>query len=416
MSDRKRFRILVWLFSLCWLSLTLNGSVDAAQPVDRPRQTEGEHPNILWITIEDMSPHLGCYGDAEAKTPHLDQFAKHAIRYDQAFATAPVCSPARSCLITGMYATSLGTQRLRSHFPVPEWCRPFPQLLREAGYFTSNNVKTDYNVQDESTMIRNAWDRSSDSAHWRDRSSGGPFFSVFNLMTTHQSRTCVWPFEEFERQVGSQLKANERHDPELLTLPPYYPDTPLVRRTWARYRDCIQVMDRQVGQLLSDLEEDGLQDETIVFVFADHGMGMPRGKRVLHDSGMRVPLLVRFPKKYQHLAPALPGSTTDRLVSFVDFAPTVLSLAGIDVPYSDAGNSVSWDNGPGRRDNTSTALVIVWTKYPTCLGRSAMIASCTSATTCLIIPGCLPNSILISRRCDDPCSRCGMQVSSIQRR
>ena len=193
-------------------------------------------------------------------------------------------------------------------------------------------MKTDYNVQNEDRMIRQAWNVNGSHAHWRKRGNGEPFFSVFNLMTTHQSRTSVWSFEQFEREVISPNQPRIRHEPDRVPLPPYYPDTPLVRRTVARYYDCISVMDQQVNQILQELEEDGLAEDTIVFFFADHGMGMPRGKRCLHDSGLHVPLLTRFPAKYRHLAPAPPGRAIDRLVSFVDFAPTVLHLAGAKVP------------------------------------------------------------------------------------
>jgi len=291
-----------------------------------------ERPNILWLTAEDMSPHLGCYGDAEARTPRLDAFANEAVRYTRAFATAPVCSPARSCLITGMYATSLGTQRLRSQFPVPAAFGPFTAPLRAAGYYCSNNVKTDYNLRDEASFIRAAWDECSTTAHWRARRKGQPFFAVFNFMTTHQSRTSVWSHEEFEREIGSKLAPEERHDPGRLTLPPFYPDTAEARRAWARYRDCITLMDRQIGEILDQLAADGLAEDTIVFFYSDHGMGMPRGKRCLYDSGLQVPLLIRFPERWAHLAPAPAGSTQDRLVSFVDFAPTVLSLCGAPPP------------------------------------------------------------------------------------
>jgi N-sulfoglucosamine sulfohydrolase len=180
-----------------------------------------ERPNILWLTAEDMSPHLGCYGAADARTPRIDAFARTAVRYTHAFATAPVCSPARSCLITGMYATSLGTQRLRSQFPVPPEFGPFTAHLRAAGYYCSNNVKTDYNVAGEPAFIRAGWDDSSPQAHWRSRHQGQPFFAVFNFMTTHQSRTSVWPHEQFEAEVGARLAPAERHDPSRVTLPPY---------------------------------------------------------------------------------------------------------------------------------------------------------------------------------------------------
>jgi N-sulfoglucosamine sulfohydrolase len=289
-----------------------------------------ERPNILWITAEDMSPNLGCYGDANATTPRIDALARQSVRFKHCFATAPVCSPARSCLITGMYATSLGTQRLRSQFPVPDHFRPFTEYLRKAGYHCTNNVKTDYNLAGEPEFIRAAWDENSAEAHWRSRRAGQPFFAVFNLMTTHQSRTSVWPQDQFETEIGSQLPPTARHDPEKLTLPPFYPDTAEARRAWARYHDCITTMDKQVGEILDQLAADGLSESTIVFFFADHGMGMPRGKRCLYDSGLHVPLVVRFPSRWENLAPVKAGAASDRLLSFVDFAPTVLSLAGID--------------------------------------------------------------------------------------
>ena len=295
-----------------------------------------DQPNILWITAEDMSATLGCYGDDYAHTPNIDQLATESVRYTHAFATAPVCSPSRSCLITGCYAPSLGTQQMRSAFPIPESMTGFPSILREQlGYYTSNNVKTDYNTANWEKIIAASWNESSAEAHWRNRSVAEkklPFFSVFNLMTSHQSRSMVWPYEQFQSDVQSRLSAEEKHDPNAAPLPPYYVDTPIVRREWARLYDCVTAMDREVGKILEDLEADGLAENTIVFFYSDHGSGMPRHKRALLDSGMHVPLLIRFPEKYQHLAPAKPGETLDRLVSFVDFGPTVLSLAEADIP------------------------------------------------------------------------------------
>ena len=286
-------------------------------------------PNFLWITAEDMSANLGCYDDREARSPNLDRLALASIRYTHAFAPSPVCSPARSTLITGMYSTSLGTQRLRSQFPVPSEVAPFPVALRQLGYYCTNNVKTDYNLHDERTFIQAAWDESSDSADWRGRKAGQPFFSVINLMTTHQSRTGLWSEEQFEREIGSKLRPEERADPAQLTIPPFYPDTAGSRRAWARYLDCIALMDREVGQILGRLREDGLADDTIVFFFSDHGMGLPRGKRTLYDTGLHVPLIVHLPEKWRHLAPGLSaGSVDHRLVTFADFAPTMLALAG----------------------------------------------------------------------------------------
>ena len=292
----------------------------------------GETPNILWITAEDLSPALGCYGDAYAHTPRLDALAAEGVRYTGAFATAPVCSPARSCLITGVFASTLGTMHLRSAYPIPRFICGWPGALREAGYYTTNNVKTDYNTSDEPRLIDEAWDDCSAEAHWRGRKPGRPFFAVFNHMVSHQSRSMVWPRKKFLEEVQSQLADDEIHDPAEAPVPPYYPDTPLVRRVVARFYDCVTALDHQVGRLLDALEEDGLADDTIVFFYGDHGNGMPRHKRAVLDTGMQVPLIIRFPEKYAHLAPAKAGGTVDRLVSFVDFPPTVLRLVGIDAP------------------------------------------------------------------------------------
>ncbi len=289
-------------------------------------------PNILWITAEDMSPTLGCYGDEYATTPNLDQLAADGVLYSNAFATAPVCSPSRSCIINGLPATSQGTQQMRSSFPIPEYMKGFPSVLREAGHYTSNNVKTDYNSGNWEAIIEASWDESSDTAHWRKKEGDQPFFSVFNLMTSHQSRTMVWPYDQFVSDVQSVLDGDEIHDPAKAPVPPYYPDTPIIRRTVARYYDCVTAMDKEVGAILEELEADGLAEDTIVFFYSDHGSGMPRHKRALLDSGTKVSLIIRFPEKYQHLAPSGPGTRTDRLVSFDDFGPTVLNLAGQEIP------------------------------------------------------------------------------------
>lgn len=299
----------------------------------------GERPNILWITAEDMSPTLGCYGDQYATTPNIDKLAAQSVKYTLAFATAPVCSPSRSTLITGCYATSLGTQNMRSAFPIPDFIKGFPSYLRAAGYYTTNNVKTDYNTANADKIIKASWDESSAKAHWRNRpKKDQPFFSIFNLMTSHQSRTMVWPYERFQKEVQSRLDKSEIHDPAKAPLPPYYPDTPIIHKTVARYYDCVTAMDKEVGAILKQLDDDGLADDTIVFFYSDHGSGMPRHKRCLYDSGMRVPMLIRFPEKWKHLAPKQDhkqlgaGDETDRLVSFVDFGPTVLSLAEVKIP------------------------------------------------------------------------------------
>lgn len=306
--------------------LTVAVGVSGCGMMGDPLPHLSERPNILWLTCEDLSPWLGCYGDPQADTPHLDALAEQGTRYLNAFASSPVCAPARSCLITGLYANALGTQHLRSSIRIPDSVRCFPAYLREAGYYCMNNVKKDYSFVDVG-----AWDESSTEAHWRNRPAGRPFFAVFNHMITHQSRLNGSDVAWFN-QYGHLLKAERRHDPARLRIPPYYPDTPEIRKMWARYYDLASIMDDQVGELLRQLEADGLADHTIVFFYADHGSGIPRHKRALHDSGLRVPLIVRFPQRWRHLAPTPPGQTTDRLVSFVDFGPTVLSLAQIRPP------------------------------------------------------------------------------------
>jgi arylsulfatase A-like enzyme len=296
--------------------------------VSRPAyRAPGEKPNILWITCEDVSsPYLGCYGDIYAKTPNVDRLADEGVLYSKAFATAPVCAPSRSCLITGVYATSTGTQHLRSDVKLPSEIRCFPEYLRAAGYYCTNNYKKDYNFKDV-----NVWDESSNTAHWRNRKEGQPFFSVFNFTSTHQGQI-NGSDEEFFDKYTSKLTPEEHHDGKDIPLPPYYPDTPVVRKIWCRYYNLITFMDKQVGDLLYQLQVDGLADNTIVFFFSDHGLGLPRFKRTLYDSGLHVPLIIRFGRRYQHLSPFRAGRRTDKLVSFVDFAPTVLSLAGLPVP------------------------------------------------------------------------------------
>jgi uncharacterized sulfatase len=286
----------------------------------------GARPSLLWITCEDMSPHLGAYGERGALTPHLDRLAREGVRYRHAYAPIGVCAPARSTLITGMWPPSIGTHFMRCQGRLPESVLCFSERLRRAGYYCTNNVKTDYNFPPP----KDAWDESSPRAHWRKRPDGRPFFSVFNLTATHEGQIRLGEEPWARRTAG--LGANERRDPAQVALPPYHPDAPEVRRDWARYHDLITVMDREAGEILRQLEDDGLAEETIVFFFSDHGAGLPRSKRWLYDSSTRVPLIVRFPAKWRRWAPAAAGEAIDRLVTFVDFAPTALSLAGVEIP------------------------------------------------------------------------------------
>ncbi len=315
-SCRLKWRLgMIALLLPFWLSTALAG---ASPPQVRP--------NILWITCEDLSPHLRCFGDVQAHTPHLDRLAAQGVRYMRAYATAPVCTPARSTLITGVYASSQGTQHLRGTQPLSRELRCFTEILREAGYYCSNNVKEDYNFP----TPKAAWDDSSDTAHWRGRQPGQPFFSIFNFMTTHQSRTRYG--REALTQAQAALPPEQRVQPDTLCLPPYYPDTPEVRVNLAALYTQVTLMDRQAGEVLAQLETDGLADNTIVFFYSDHGDGLPRGKRWLHDTGTHVPFMVRFPPRFKHWSPGAPGSQTSEGIAFVDFAPTVLSLAGLVPP------------------------------------------------------------------------------------
>ena len=283
----------------------------------------GEQPNILWLTSEDNGPQLGCYGDEYARTPNIDALAKRSLRYHRCWSNAPVCAPARTTIISGMYATSLGGHHMRSGVKSPPNFSTYPDILRKAGYYCTNNSKKDYNFAAED----GGWDDSGKKAHWRNRPrKDTPFFSIFNFTVSHESKIRTRPH---------QLK----HDPTEAPLPAYHPDTPEVRHDWAQYYDKMTEMDQQVGAILAELEADGLNESTIIFYYGDHGSGMPRSKRWPFDSGLRVPLLLHVPAKYRQLAPADYGSgkVTDRLVSFVDLGPTAISLAGLQPPTNMQG-------------------------------------------------------------------------------
>jgi N-sulfoglucosamine sulfohydrolase len=291
-------------------------------------------PNILWISTEDMSPHLGVYGDALARTPTLDRLAAQSIRYRRAFSTAPVCAPSRAAIITGMYQNAIGAQHMRTtEDTVPElpgpylavppfYVKAFPEYLRAAGYYTTNRAKTDYQFGTPFTI----WDEVTEKAHWRNRpDKSRPFFSVFNLMVTHESQI----FPSSAARKGKPLVT----DPAKIQVPPYYPDTPAIREELARMYDNIADMDGQVNELLRQLDEDGLADNTIVFFWSDHGDGVPRAKRTLYDSGLNVPLMIKCPKNLgPACAPFAPGAVSGDLVSLLDLAPTVLALAGVEIP------------------------------------------------------------------------------------
>jgi len=285
---------------------------------EEPNQTE--KPNILWIVSEDNSPLVGAYGDEFATTPNIDRLAENGFLYTHAYANAPVCAPARNTIITGTFANSNGNQHMRSDYEVSDVIEFFPALLREAGYYATNNAKEDYNIDESQT--EGIWDESSGEAHYDNREPGQPFFAVFNSHISHENNIHNWkPLDEL------------RHLPDDVDLPPYLPDTPEIRRDFAQYYDLMEDMDGWVGEKISELEESGELENTIIFYYGDHGGVYPRSKRFVYETGTRVPLIVSIPEKFEHLWPSdAPGTDVDRLVSFVDLAPTILSLAGVEIP------------------------------------------------------------------------------------
>lgn len=289
-------------------------------PEPRDASEALNRPNILWISVEDISPNLGCYGDAYASTPNLDTLATQGVRFTQAFTPAGVCAVVRSGIISGMYPVSIGSQHMRSVIDYPDGVAMFPTYLRDAGYFCTNKSKTDYQT---SADLKNVWDRQGNNhSDWREREAGQPFFSVINLTCSHESQ--IRHGEKTHEHILAKLKPEQRHDPEAAAefLPPIYPNTPEARKDWAWYADNISEMDRQAGEILQRLADDGLEENTIVIFWSDHGRGLPRGKRWIYDSGVHVPVIVRWPGNIE------PGSVNEELVTTQDLAPTMLSLAG----------------------------------------------------------------------------------------
>ncbi|HYP08626.1 MAG TPA: sulfatase-like hydrolase/transferase [Bryobacteraceae bacterium] len=306
---------------------------------------ETRRPNILWISCEDSSPHYGCYGDTRAITPNVDRLAREGVRYTRAYSVAGVCAPSRSAIITSVYPTSLGSQYMRCSVALPEHIKCFPTYLRNAGYYCTNNVKTDYNFP----VPADAWDENSRSAHWKNRKPGQPFFAVFNIEATHESQ-CRKRGVEYDQMIR-QLKPEHRQDPTKLTMPPYYPDTLESRRDWAQMYELITAMDMQLGERLKELEEAGLMEDTIVFFWGDHGDGLPRAKRWLYESSTHVPLVIRTPEKFRSDSKArTPGSVESRLVSLLDLGPTVLNLAGVALPKHMDGVAFLGSNAPPPRE------------------------------------------------------------------
>lgn len=309
-------QLLTTLRASGWMALTL--AFTAVQKIIA--QKDIKKPNILWIVSEDNCPYLGCYGDSLATTPNLDRLATQGFLYTHAYCNTPVCAPARNAIITGAYAASNGNEQMRSNYRKSETIRTYAEYMREAGYYCTNNSKTDYNTSDIDPVT--IWDESSMKAHYKNRPAGKPFLAVFNLMTSHESSL-------HRTKPADQL----RHDPARVTLPPYHPDTEEIRHDWAQYYDVMEDMDAQVGKLLRELEESGEAENTIVFYYGDNGGVLARSKRYVYESGTHVPLIIRIPEKYKDLYPAeQPGARLGRLVGLVDLPPTLLSIAGIPVP------------------------------------------------------------------------------------
>jgi N-sulfoglucosamine sulfohydrolase len=288
-------------------------------------QQPQKQPNILWISTEDLSPHFGCYGDKVARTPNIDRLASQGIRYTNVFTTAALSAPCRAGIITGMYQTSIGCMHMRTtsyrrgvENPVeftavpPHYVKAFTEYMRTAGYFCTNNSKTDYQFAKD-PVPASIWDECSRNATYMNRSDKSqPFFAVFNYLGTHESQD--WDL--------SKVKT----DPESVQVPPYYPDNTIIRKNIAKMYDNIASLDSVVGVILNELEKAGELDNTIIFFWGDHGDGLPRAKRWLYDSGLNIPLIIKFPDKYRA------GTVDDRLISSIDLGPTVLSLAGVTVP------------------------------------------------------------------------------------
>jgi N-sulfoglucosamine sulfohydrolase len=293
--------------------------------VNSAGQQSPKQPNILWISTEDLSPHFGCYGDKVAKTPNIDRLASRGIRYTNVFTTAAISAPCRAGIITGMYQTSIGCMHMRTtsyrrgvENPVeftavpPHYVKAFTEYMRVAGYYCTNNNKTDYQFSKD-PVPASIWDECSRTAHYKNRpDKNQPFFAVFNWTGTHESQN--WDIK------------NVKTDPKSVKVPPYYPDNEIIRQNIAKMYDNVARFDSVVGVLLNELEKEGELDNTVIFLWGDHGDGLPRAKRWLYDSGLNIPLIIRFPGNTNS------GTVNDRLISSIDFGPTVLSLAGVPVP------------------------------------------------------------------------------------
>ncbi len=321
--------MITWLYFLIILWSSGSGVAD-----NQSFETDAP-PNFIWITSEDNSKHyLQIFDPHGVETPNIARLAQRGLVFRHAFSNAPVCSVARSTLISGCYGPRIGAQfhRKLKMVAMPDSLLMFPEYLREAGYYTTNNSKEDYNIH----KTANVWDESSRKASWKNRKINQPFFHVQNFTTTHESKL-HFTKSDMENQATKNL-------PEKVLVFPNHPQTDLFRYTNAYYRDRIEEMDEQVGMLIDQLEEEDLLSNTFVFYFADHGGVLPGSKGYLYETGLHVPLIIHVPEQYQYLIEDFTPGDVEGFVSFVDFAPTMLNLAGVDVPEAFDGRAFL---GPG---------------------------------------------------------------------
>ena len=317
-------------------------------------------PNIIWLVCEDQSAQFfPMYGDKTVSLPNLEQLADDSVLFENMHATTPVCAPARSAIITGMYPTTLGTHNMRaynegrktnqpqlgipSYSPkFPDYIKPFTVYLREAGYYCTNNNKQDYNFE----ITKSAWDQScrycqgkeKENIHWRKRDANQPFFAVFNFQITHESQ--IW------RQQQQEIFLDPN---DIEFIPPYFPDDPVIRRDMATNYSNLVRMDKEVGEIISELKEQGLYDDAYIFFYSDHGGPFPRHKRAIYQTGTKVPFFIKFPKSLHA------GEKDDRLLSFVDLAPSILQMAGIEIPKHMQGKPIKEFSHKSLRDYLITA-------------------------------------------------------------
>ena len=331
-------RHLLFSFLFCIIACQNNSSLDKQDKDVFPFEYElSFRPNILWLVAEDLSPVIPSFGDSTIQTPNLSRLAAEGVCYDNVYSPSPVCAPSRAALATGMYPTHIGANHMRTgpwfatdmpqqfldnykakpstlqHYEAlpPAGIRMFSEYLREAGYYCTNNSKQDYQFRCSVT----AWDETSNEAHWKNRQPDQPFFAIFNYGITHESQ--IWGKATDSLWVDSALE---------VPIPPYLPNTEVAKKDIRRMYSNIKVMDNQIGQMLKELEAAGELERTIIVWYTDHGGPLPRQKRLLYDSGLKVPMIIRFPNKL------FAGQRDNRLISFIDFGPTALSMADIQPP------------------------------------------------------------------------------------